>query len=94
MGNNLEFSIVINTQAGEVSLRHLDGTIKNTTELVKNSAKAIETNWVNAFTRLNVLSTTFSAIKSAFGGLLEGPMQFEQSLRNVGSLSEDVVAKF
>ena len=94
MGNNLEFSIVINTQTGEASLKHLDGTIKNTTELVKNSAKAIETNWVNAFTRLNVLSTTFSAIKSAFGGLLEGPMQFEQSLRNVGSLSEDVVANY
>lgn len=92
--NDLKFSILVDTATGQVSLRQLDTTLRNTSTTAKDTAKSIETNWVNAFSRLSVIKETINGVKAAFGGLLESPLAFEQSLRNVGSLSEDVVANY
>jgi len=94
MGSNLEFSIVVNTKTGEVALKQLDSTLKSTATTAKDTAKSIETSWLNAFSRMNVITSGANLLKSAFSGLLTDPMEFDQALKNMGSLSEDVVKNY
>lgn len=92
--NDLKFSIVIDTKTGEASLKQLDSTINNTANVSKNASKTIETGWVNAFAKISVIKDIFSGLRDALTGIMGSSLEYEQSLKNVASLSDDVVNNY
>lgn len=94
MANDLKFSIVIDTKTGQASLQQLDTVLKNTSKTSNTTSKSVESGWVNAFAKINVLKDVFSGIKSAMGTMFGSSLEYEQSLKNVASLSDDVVNNY
>lgn len=91
---DLSFKIVFDATTGVASLKVVDAELVKMGKDAKDSGAKMNTAFEQAFYRLKTFKEGIGGIKDAFSGLVQGPMEAEQALHNVGSISTEVAANY